>query len=284
MKIGVFLEDFSPEVGGGFTIQDDIFRALIDLIDNTHHSFVIFCRRAEGVSKLSSHPRLKAVEFPGNLGKRVFAKAERSLNSLLEKRQRQSRLEQLCKEAGVEFMWFVGAEAVQLDLPYMAIVWDLQHRLQPWFPEVSTAGTWRHRETFYSEFLRRATMIIAGTDAGREEIELVEPAVRALRDLGVGRGDRVVLYLQNVPQFVIAMLAATATAHAAEINAFISTAIKAATDELLPPFERANGHTIRASYAPSGALIPRFDPEQALAAIDAAPRWTAASRSFAVVR
>ena len=58
---------------------------------------------------------------------------------------------------------------------------------------------------------------------------------------------------------VIAMLAATATAHAAEINAFISTAIKPATDELLPPFERANGHTIRATYAPSGALIPRFD-------------------------
>jgi molybdate transport system substrate-binding protein len=57
----------------------------------------------------------------------------------------------------------------------------------------------------------------------------------------------------------IAMLAATATAHAAEIDAFISTAIKPATDELLPPFERANGHTIRASYAPSGALIPRFD-------------------------
>jgi len=58
---------------------------------------------------------------------------------------------------------------------------------------------------------------------------------------------------------IIAMLAATATAHTAEINAFISTAIKAATDELLPAFERANGHTIRASYAPSGALIPRFD-------------------------
>jgi molybdate transport system substrate-binding protein len=58
---------------------------------------------------------------------------------------------------------------------------------------------------------------------------------------------------------VIALLAATGAAQAAEINAFISTAIKAATDELLPPFERANGHTIRASYAPSGALIPRFD-------------------------
>ena len=34
---------------------------------------------------------------------------------------------------------------------------------------------------------------------------------------------------------VIAMLAVTAPAYSAEINAFISTAIKAATDELLPP-------------------------------------------------
>jgi molybdate transport system substrate-binding protein len=57
----------------------------------------------------------------------------------------------------------------------------------------------------------------------------------------------------------IALLAATGAGRAAEIDAFISTAIKAATDELLPPFERANGHTIRASYAPSGALIPRFN-------------------------
>jgi len=55
------------------------------------------------------------------------------------------------------------------------------------------------------------------------------------------------------------LLALAAAAEAAEINAFISTAIKAVTDELLPPFERANGHTIRASYGPSGALLPRFE-------------------------
>jgi molybdate transport system substrate-binding protein len=58
---------------------------------------------------------------------------------------------------------------------------------------------------------------------------------------------------------IIALLAAPAAAPAADINAFVSTAIKAATDELLPPFERANHHTIRAAYAPSGALVPRFE-------------------------
>lgn len=171
MKVGVFLEDFAPEVGGGFTIQDDIFRALVELIDETQHTFVIFCRRPEKVTALLKTPNVTAVGFPGTLGQRVFARAERGLHSLLENRKRQTRLEQLCKENDVEFMWFVGAEAVQVDLPYMAIVWDLQHRLQPWFPEVSSGGTWRQRESFYSEFLRRASMIITGNDAGRQEIE-----------------------------------------------------------------------------------------------------------------
>jgi ABC-type molybdate transport system substrate-binding protein len=60
-------------------------------------------------------------------------------------------------------------------------------------------------------------------------------------------------------RIILALADASDTARIGEINAFISTAIKAVTDELLPPFERANGHIIRASYAPSGALIPRFD-------------------------
>jgi molybdate transport system substrate-binding protein len=59
---------------------------------------------------------------------------------------------------------------------------------------------------------------------------------------------------------VLGLLAANRTAaQAAEINAFISTAIKSATDELLPPFEQTSGYTIHATYGPSGALIPRFD-------------------------
>lgn len=171
MKVGVFLEDFSPDVGGGYTIQEDIFRSLLDLMDETNHSFVLFCRRPEAFRRFLTTPRLEAVAFPGNLSQRVFARAQSGLNSLVDNRKRQTRLEQLCKEAGVEFMWFVGAEAVQIDVPYMAVVWDLQHRLQPWFPEVSAGGTWRQREAFYGEYLRRATYIIAGTEAGRLEIE-----------------------------------------------------------------------------------------------------------------
>jgi molybdate transport system substrate-binding protein len=55
------------------------------------------------------------------------------------------------------------------------------------------------------------------------------------------------------------LLAAMGTAKAAEIDAFISTAIKSVTDEILPPFERSSGHTIRALYAPPGALLSHFE-------------------------
>jgi molybdate transport system substrate-binding protein len=58
-----------------------------------------------------------------------------------------------------------------------------------------------------------------------------------------------------------ALIAATGSApaaEAAEIDALITTAMKAAIDELVPPFERANGHNVRVSYGPSGGVARRF--------------------------
>jgi molybdate transport system substrate-binding protein len=53
-------------------------------------------------------------------------------------------------------------------------------------------------------------------------------------------------------------LCAGSTVQAAEIDAFISTAVKSATDEILPSFERSNGYVIRALYSPPGALLKHF--------------------------
>jgi molybdate transport system substrate-binding protein len=56
-----------------------------------------------------------------------------------------------------------------------------------------------------------------------------------------------------------ALIGTAASASAAEISAMISTAMKAAIDELAPPFERASGNTLRVSYGPSGGLARRFN-------------------------
>ncbi len=51
------------------------------------------------------------------------------------------------------------------------MIWDLQHRLQPYFPEVSEKGEWNKREAFFRPHLQRASAIIAGTKTGKSEIE-----------------------------------------------------------------------------------------------------------------
>jgi molybdate transport system substrate-binding protein len=63
----------------------------------------------------------------------------------------------------------------------------------------------------------------------------------------------------RVPAAAAALLLAAVSAQAADIDAMMTTAMKEAFDELLPQFERANGHAIRVTYGPSGALIRRFN-------------------------
>src|SRR4029077_15068469 len=60
-----------------------------------------------------------------------------------------------------------------------------------------------------------------------------------------------------------ALIVSTGLAHAAEIDAMITTAMKAAVDELEPPFERASGHVLRITYGPSGGLARRLNAGEA---------------------
>jgi molybdate transport system substrate-binding protein len=60
-----------------------------------------------------------------------------------------------------------------------------------------------------------------------------------------------------------ALIVTTGSAHAAEIDAMITTAMKAAVDELAPPFERSSGHVLRITYGPSGGLARRLNAGEA---------------------
>ena len=53
-------------------------------------------------------------------------------------------------------------------------------------------------------------------------------------------------------------LVVTGPAQAADIDALITTAMKAAIDELVPSFERDSGHAVRVNYGPSGGIARRF--------------------------
>ncbi|MGE5305785.1 MAG: glycosyltransferase [Alphaproteobacteria bacterium] len=55
-------------------------------------------------------------------------------------------------------------------VPYVIAIHDLQHRLQPEFPEVSANGEREHREYLFRNASRRATLILADSEVGKEDI------------------------------------------------------------------------------------------------------------------
>jgi glycosyltransferase involved in cell wall biosynthesis len=79
---------------------------------------------------------------------------------------------QFLKRRGVDWALYTtpNAQSFEVGLPYVMPVFDLQHRLQPEFPEVSAHGVWEHREYLYRNGTRQATLILADSEVGKEDI------------------------------------------------------------------------------------------------------------------
>lgn len=172
MKIGVFLDEYIPEDGGGYTFQAEVFYALMRLAASSHHEFTLITAQPGDIADQleGSGIGLMGYKEPGFFEK-AFILLTRNAPSLRNARRWETAFERRLRKAGIEFVWFLGPRATHIDLPYMTIVLDLQHRLQPWFPEVSRWSQWEIRERGFASFLRRAAAIIAGTQAGKAEIE-----------------------------------------------------------------------------------------------------------------
>lgn len=175
LRIGVYLGDYVPDVGGGYTFVSDVFNAFVQMCGESNHKFVVFCSPTIVREFKSRAAGKRNIEFC-RLPKRVWWESARMalkrysplLRYFLSK---PSRFECLAREKHVELVWFVGGDLHEsVDIPYVGTVWDVQHRTHPWFPEVSTKGTWDCREAASARFLRRAAVVITGTKVGREQL------------------------------------------------------------------------------------------------------------------
>ena len=163
MRVGI-LSPIAPErIGGGYTFEQEIFERILELAPASNHEFVVF----EGFRGAKAGPRLPGFKY---------ASLQRPRFDFLVPRQRRFAwefkwIDNVLKREGIEFFLNTTFEAVTLRIPFSAIVWDLQHRLQPFFPEVSANGEWEKREVFYSRVLKHAAFVIVGTEAGKNEVQ-----------------------------------------------------------------------------------------------------------------
>lgn len=173
MRIGIYLGDFAPDVGGGFTFQDEVFRAFASAANASEYDYVALGTAAG----LSDYVRAVGQGMEACRVKiSMLDNRKESLKSyspLLRRLLGAGPIDRACAALGLDCLWYVGGGAFEAtDTPYVATVWDLQHRMTPWFPEMSAGGTWDARELSYRRFLQRASYIVTGTDVGRQELEL----------------------------------------------------------------------------------------------------------------
>jgi glycosyltransferase involved in cell wall biosynthesis len=178
MKIGIMFSDQSPLIGGGFTFEEGVFSSLIRLKAETKHQLVLISETPERPAFASEFPWLSLKPAPKieisvrqkilrELGKTFSKKKKNKVKPLVFDFERAPEIAAGALDAIVYLNPFVSPF---LDLPYIINVWDLEHRIHPFFPEVSLGGEWKEREYLYREKLQRAAYILVTNECGKKEI------------------------------------------------------------------------------------------------------------------
>ena len=185
MRIGLLVNaQISPQSGGAYTFGSQLLQAFLQLAPESGHTIILFTRSHHYTKHLGSS--LELVSLDWSLKARIKSKILALVQEIFRKLRRPSSKFSL--PTGMELyekyiLDLLIANQVQvnlsltpetfpvLDVPYIIPIWDLQHRLQPYFPEVSKIGVWDQKENYYSELFKRATFILTGTEVGKSEIE-----------------------------------------------------------------------------------------------------------------
>jgi len=175
MQIGIFFPDYQPDAGGGYTFEREIIESIITLASESKHTFILFMNKSfvnSWPNEILSSSKINIVILPkGSMLRRVIGEIRFVLNKHNKFRYKyNNELQAKALQIGIHMIWFPTPVHEPVEIPYIATVWDIQHRLQPWFPEVGVDRDWNPREVSFSNLLRRATYIISPNLAGLREL------------------------------------------------------------------------------------------------------------------
>ena len=190
MKVALFLNpDLPIESGGSYIFENEILQALSLYATHSAHEFYIFGGE-NYLENLEGIPGIHFVykKYESNTKSRLF-RAAKKIYSYLSEIDYDYRLKKIVKplysyltqiesktlkvlaEHKIDIVWFLGLHCPTMELPFIVTVWDLGHRTNPYFPEISSKGGWNQRELLCSKVIQRAAYIITGTPAGKADIE-----------------------------------------------------------------------------------------------------------------
>jgi hypothetical protein len=90
----------------------------------------------------------------------------------LDQIQFRPELNRWFRRCGIDLMLYPIPNRLSFEagIPFVMAIHDLQHRLQPEFPEVSDNNEWEWREYCFRNAARSATLVLADSEVGKEDI------------------------------------------------------------------------------------------------------------------
>lgn len=180
LRVGIPIPEYIPSSGGGFGFQQTIFRAIWDQqtleMPDLHCQYIpielcpgtadLWGLAPESVCRIRPSASLRAVSL-------IHSRLKGLIRPWTTDQWKQSLSQRFINETlrqSVDVLWTLDASLISDQIPYILTVWDLQHRLQPFFPEVSSKGRWERREKHFALAIRKAFLNITGTQRGAEEL------------------------------------------------------------------------------------------------------------------
>lgn len=171
MRVGIVTYNINAEAGGGATFYFDVISALKG-ISCSHEFYYI---TLNGKSELDKNTI--ALEYSNKwirLLKRVYNKLNQAFalrsKAVVVESEATKALNVLIRQHKIDLLYFPIPTFIKSECPSIITLWDLAHRVYPFFPEVSYQGwTWDERENFYRDSLPRAAAVITGTEAGKQQ-------------------------------------------------------------------------------------------------------------------
>ena len=184
LRIGVVGGKVAPTIGGSWTFSAALTAALKNA--QTRHEFLLLddllepdvSRREQNRLPHGVLYRMLRLSYGHSIdiSRKILPTSLRHLAGKIrsQKPSYLERLETAIEQHKLDVVWFIQPPGMALSVPFIATVWDLEHRKQPYFPEVSVKASanwrWTARDEAYSTVLPRASFVITGTHAGKEEV------------------------------------------------------------------------------------------------------------------
>lgn len=182
MKIGIVTGNLDPKIGGGARFCREILHELARR----------GCPATDQWLILSEKPAEPGFPVPRGAGWQTLSR-QAWMGKL--RRPRRSALASVVARQEISMVWFVGGGGFPdpLECPFIATVWDVQHRTHPFLPEMQEKGEWEYRESKTAAFLPQAAVVITGTQEG----------ARQLREMYGIQKDRLLLAPHPTPGFFV---------------------------------------------------------------------------------